>query len=214
MRVGDHLGGIACTGTAVLVPVKGFRQAKTRLRAALTADERAVLARTMADCVLRASAALPTIVMTADVVVARWARRRGCGIMADRSCTLSGSVNAAVTALGGRGLSRVVVLHADLPLATDVTWLADADGVTLVPDRRDDGTNAASVPTGVGFQFSYGPGSRARHEREAYRLGMPLSVVRDPSLGWDVDHPQDLRWPTAAMSPNLSTDGRMRQEAL
>jgi 2-phospho-L-lactate guanylyltransferase (CobY/MobA/RfbA family) len=73
--------------------------------------------------------------------------------------------------------------------------VADFDGVTLVPDRRDDGTNVACVPVDVGFRFSYGGGSFRRHAAEARRLGLPLRIVRDPVLGWDVDLPADLAHP-------------------
>ncbi len=89
----------------------------------------------------------------------------------------------------------MIVAHADLPHAVDLAWVADFDGVTLVPDRHDDGTNVACVPTGAGFTFAYGPGSFARHRAEAERLGLPLRVEREPHLGWDVDLPDDLATP-------------------
>ena len=72
------------------------------------------------------------------------------------------------------------------------TWVARFSGVTLVPDRANDGTNVACVPADAGFRFAYGPGSFARHRAEARRLDLPLRVVREPSLGWDVDVPADL----------------------
>ena len=65
-------------------------------------------------------------------------------------------------------------------------------GVTLVPDHDDNGTNVICVPGDTGFTFSYGPGSFARHGAEARRLGLPLRVVREPSLSHDVDLPGDL----------------------
>jgi 2-phospho-L-lactate guanylyltransferase len=86
----------------------------------------------------------------------------------------------------------VIVAHADLPLATDLAWLAYFSGVTLVPDRREDGTNVACVPARAGFQFSYGPGSFARHQAEARARGLALRIVREPLLAWDVDVPADL----------------------
>ena len=64
--------------------------------------------------------------------------------------------------------------------------------MTLVPDRREDGTNVACVPARTGFRFAYGPGSFARHQAEAARLRLPLRVVREPRLAWDVDVPADL----------------------
>ena len=66
----------------------------------------------------------------------------------------------------------MIVAHADLPLATDLAWLADTDGVTLVPDRHRDGTNVLCVPAGAGFAPAYGAGSFRAHRAEAARLGL------------------------------------------
>jgi 2-phospho-L-lactate guanylyltransferase len=64
--------------------------------------------------------------------------------------------------------------------------------VTIVPDRAGNGTNVICVPSDAGFTFSYGPGSFTRHTQEALRLGLPLRVMRTPSLSHDVDLPSDL----------------------
>ncbi len=98
---------------------------------------------------------------------------------------LNGAVEAGVAWLGQRGIERVIVAHADLPLATELAWVADFDGVTLVPDRRFDGTNVACVPATSGFRFAYGPGSFAAHRAEAARLGLdhPARARPAPGLG-------------------------------
>jgi 2-phospho-L-lactate guanylyltransferase len=49
-----------------------------------------------------------------------------------------------------------------------------------------------ALPTDTGFQFSYGPGSFARHRAEALRLGVPVRVLDRPDLAWDVDEPDDV----------------------
>ena len=97
----------------------------------------------------------------------------------------------------GKGIERranhaVIVAHADLPHAEHLEWLADYDGVTLVPDRHGDGTNVIVIPTDSGFVFSYGPSSFKRHEAEAKRLGLAVRVIHDDRLAWDVDRPEDL----------------------
>ena len=107
---------------------------------------------------------------------------------------LNSAVTDGVQSLGEVGVERVIVAHSDLPLALRLDWVGAA-GLTLVPDRRDDGTNVACVPTGAGFTFGYGPGSFRRHAAEGRRLGLPVRVVREPSLGWDVDVPDDLAHP-------------------
>jgi 2-phospho-L-lactate guanylyltransferase len=177
---------------AVLVPVKAFAEAKARLAPALTQPEREALARRMAAHVVSAAAPLPVAVVCDDAVVRAWAESVGAQVVWRPGRGLNAAVQDGVEALAREGFDRVVVAHADLPLATSLAWVADGDGVTLIPDRRDDGTNAACVPATAGFRFAYGPGSFVRHIAEARRLGLSLRVVRDAALGWDVDVPDDL----------------------
>jgi 2-phospho-L-lactate guanylyltransferase len=84
------------------------------------------------------------------------------------------------------------VAHGDLPRATGLGTLAPFDGVTLVPDRRDDGTNVVRLPAALPFRFGYGPGSFRAHRAEATRLGIPVRVLRHPGLAYDVDWPADV----------------------
>lgn len=178
--------------TAVLVPVKAFADAKVRLADVLAPAEREALARRMAEGVLKAAAPLPVTVVCDDEGVADWARAHDAGVVWTPGQGLNGAVHAGMAALRDAGASQVIVAHADLPFAADVTAVAWFPGVTLVPDRHDDGTNVACVPVASGFTFAYGPGSFARHRAEARRLGLALRVLRDPALGWDVDNPVDL----------------------
>ena len=177
---------------AVLVPVKDFRLAKLRLTGALEPFEREALARTMATTVVAAARPLPVFVVCDDDGVATWAESAGATVLWRPGLGLNGAVTDGVVALGEVGVQRVIVAHSDLPLARRLDGVAALPGLTLVPDRRDDGTNVACVPTGVGFTFSYGPGSFRRHAAEGRRLGLSVRVVRDPGLGWDVDVPEDL----------------------
>jgi 2-phospho-L-lactate guanylyltransferase len=181
---------------AVLVPVKSFTEAKVRLATALDVPSRAVLARQMAATVLAAAAPLPVAVVCDDPEVAEWARGEGAEVFWRPERGLNGAVADGVARYAERGVERVIVAHADLPLATHLGWVGEFDGVTLVPDRRDDGTNVICVPAASGFVFSYGPGSFGRHRAEAERLGLPVRVVRERRLGWDVDLPADLDLPT------------------
>ena len=177
---------------AVLVPVKAFADAKLRLAGALPAAERSRLAKEMAEHVLAAAGPLPVAVVCDDADVAGWARQQGALVVWEPGRGLNGAVQAGVERLGAAGARRVIVAHADLPLAGPLAWAAGFGGVTLVPDRRDDGTNVACVPAHAGFTFSYGPGSFQRHGAETRRLGLALRVVREPLLGHDVDVPADL----------------------
>jgi len=179
----------------VLVPVKSFSRAKVRLAAALPAAEREALARSMADAVVRAAAPLPTSVVCEDEDVAAWAAERGLDVVWTPGLGLNGAVEAGVLRLAELGADHVTVAHADLPLADDLTWVARFRGITLVPDRREDGTNVIGVPVDAGFRFAYGPGSFTRHRAIARALPLPLRIARRLQLSWDVDVPEDLHVP-------------------
>ena len=177
---------------AVLVPVKAFTQAKARLAEVLDAPARAALARSMAERVLAAAGSLPVTVACDDDEVAGWAAAAGASVAWTPGVGLNGAVTIGVKALAAEGVGRVIVAHADLPRAKDLTVAIGTDGVVAVPDRHDDGTNVLTVPAGAGFVFAYGPGSFHRHTDEAARLGLRLTILRPPDLTWDVDVPADL----------------------
>jgi 2-phospho-L-lactate guanylyltransferase len=172
--------------------VKAFNQAKRRLHLALSEPERAELSRAMADRVVSAAHPLPVAVVCDDNDVAEWARGRGALVIWEPGRGLNGAVEAGVTHLAAMGVVRVTVAHADLPRASDLAAVGDAPGITLVPDRYGNGTNVLALPTGTGFQFSYGPGSFARHRAEALRLGLAVRILDRPDLAWDVDEPDDV----------------------
>jgi 2-phospho-L-lactate/phosphoenolpyruvate guanylyltransferase len=193
------------TTAAVLVPVKAFAAAKQRLADTLDPPARVALAMAMATTVLDAAGSLRATIVCDDHEVRTWAEAQGAEAVWTPGLGLNGAVEAGVAHLAHRGVDRVIVAHADLPLATDLTWLADTDGVTLVPDRHRDGTNVACVPAAAGFGFAYGAASFAAHRAEAARLGLLLRLAPDARLGWDVDVAADLAVPAELHPPAYLT---------
>ena len=172
--------------------MKSFRAAKLRLATVLDARAREALARGLASRVIAAAAPLPVLVVCDDEEVATWAAEHGARVAWTPGLGLSAAVMAGVSQLAGEGVELACVAHADLPFAAGLAALGEAGTVTLVPDRRRDGTNVAVVPTGAGFCFAYGAGSFERHRTEAARLGLPCQIVYDRRLGLDIDLPEDL----------------------
>ncbi len=184
----------AGTRTGVAIPIRAFALGKARLADTLDPHQRAELARRWAERVVRAADPMPTIIVSSDAEVREWADQLQLETLDDPG-TLDAAAGVGRDRLRALGCTRAVIAHADLPYARGLTRLA-RDGaqpvVALVPCHRDDGTPVLSVPTAVDFRFAYGPASFRRHAAEARRLGLGLRVVRDRSLGFDVDVPDDL----------------------
>jgi len=185
----------AAVDAAVLVPVKAFHEAKARLAPALTPSERERLARWMAERVLDASRGRPVYVACDDPGVRAWAEQHGATVLWRAGKGLNGAVNDSIATLGRLGWDHVVVCHGDLPRPTALDVALEAGTITLVPDRRDGGTNVLSLPVRSGFSVAYGPGSFRRHLAAALALGAPVRVVRHPMLALDLDTPRDLSHP-------------------
>jgi 2-phospho-L-lactate guanylyltransferase len=181
----------ATPNAIVVVPIRSFRFGMGRLAAVLADDVRAALARTLAERVIAAAAPLRVIVVSSDDDVVAFAREHGATVIDDPG-SLDKAAGAGRTAAAEAGAARVVIAHADLARATTLAWVAEFDGVTIVPDRHGTGTNVMCVPTDAPFVFAYGDGSRARHVAEALKHGLALRVVDDAELGWDIDEPADL----------------------
>lgn len=180
----------------VVIPVRAFAAGKARLAAVLDEPERAALGRTLADRVAAAAGALPVLVVSSAPEVRAWADAHGFACLDDPGRGLDAAAAAGRDHFAARGAARVVIVHADLPLARPGAlerFAVDAPHVAaLVPCHRDDGTPVLAVPTAVPFRFAYGPGSARAHIRAARAAGLGIRVVRDPDLGYDVDVPTDL----------------------
>lgn len=179
---------------AVVIPLRSFVEANTRLASVLAPDARAALARSMADRVYAAAAPLPVVVVSSAAEVVTWASEHGCAVIPD-----PGSLDAAAAAgrrwVHERGYARAIIVHGDLPLAGSLAPVATGGGervVVLVPDHRNDGTPVLALPSDVEFPFAYGPDSAARHIAAARACELEVRVLDDPALAFDVDTPEDL----------------------
>ena len=181
----------AANDTIVLVPIRSFDDAKSRLAVSLDPQARRALMRRMAETVVAAAHDLPVWVVTDDDEVTAWATELSTSTCAVGVNGLNPAITVAATAAARAGASRILIAHADLPYASDLR-VVTGNGVAIAPDRHRDGSNVMSLPTNTGFTFAYGPGSFERHRVEAARLGLDFTEIDDASLAWDVDSPADL----------------------
>jgi 2-phospho-L-lactate guanylyltransferase len=194
---------------AVLVPVKRFTAAKGRLTSVLGDSDRARLAEWMASRVLQVVAEIPTFVACDDEHVADWATRMGADVIWGAGLGLNGAVDDGVDHIAAGGYDHVLVSHADLALPGALLDVAREGCITLVPDRRHDGTNVMSFPSAYSLRAAYGGGSFARHLQQALDVGsVPVEVRSDHQLSLDLDTPRDLAHPMIAkvLPPWLPTN--------
>lgn len=177
---------------AVVIPVKSFTMAKGRLADTLNASERAQLAQTCAETVVRAALPLPTYVVCSDSAVASWATSLGAIAVDCQTPGLDVAVAAGRHAAEENGAEHIVVAHADLPLAEHFEHVVRKGKISLVPDRHRDGTNVLSFPAGSSFTTAYGPGSFDNHIRIAIDADLDYEIVIDATLELDLDTADDL----------------------
>ncbi len=179
-----------------LVALKAPATAKGRLAETLNAAERNLLVGLMFDNVLRALRAARGIAGIA-VVTAEPLDAEGVTVLADPGRGLNEALEHGARELAARGVTALLVLHADLPLATGaeidrVVAAGRAQGLAIAPDKLGQGTNALYVGLPPPFPFRFGPGSCQRHLGEAAQRNLAVARVESPGLAFDVDEPQDL----------------------
>lgn len=95
--------------------------------------------------------------------------------------------------LAGAGAKRVIIAHADLPLATDLRPMLSDQQISIAPDRHRLGTNVLCLPASLPFEFAYGADSFETHCAIARDLDISPRIVEIPDLARDLDNPDDLR---------------------
>lgn len=187
----------------VVVPVKRYSNAKSRLASLLTAAERESLAQAMLHDVLSAlaqSRLKAGVVVVSREVRARYAVERAGGLFLDETASgLSAAIVQAGQWLAAHGQRDLLMIPGDVPLVSgreiDVVIAAQqgAPAVTLVPDREHNGTNALAVNPADAIPLSFGEGSFARHHQAALAAGIEPTVLHLPGFALDIDHPLDLQ---------------------
>ena len=184
----------------VLIPLKPPSEAKERLSGILTHDERRELAEATLRTVVRAVTAtgLSLAVVTPDTATAAALLPPGVPVIAESADArgLSAQIEHALAQPFVASFDHVLILHADLPLASaeELGLLAAqaSAGVTMV-ESADGGTNALLAPLPLGFRLHYGKGSFAKHRAAAKAAGLAVQAFVSPALALDLDTPDDLR---------------------
>ncbi len=188
--------------TQAILPIKSFPDAKRRLMEELTPGPRRALVEAMFSDVLvalrRAELVDEIVVISSDRDAQEIAGGYGAGVLDDEQLGHSEAASLAITNAIENGVDRVMLVPGDCPLLDPAELDAllgratDPPSALIVPDRHGTGTNALVLRPPNALTPAFGPGSCERHASSARLAGTAHEVVEVPSLGLDVDTPEDL----------------------
>jgi len=188
-----------------IVPVKPLRRGKSRLAGTLTEDERTELNRSLLRHTLETLSELKEVdgvlVVSRDQNALTIARNHGARtVQEDGQPELNTALKRATIVAQLYATRGVLVLPADLPLISREDILAlikravEPPVVVIAPDRHGKGTNALLIsPPGL-IEYDFGGNSFQRHCELAKKAGARLEIVDLPSLGLDLDVPEDFEF--------------------
>lgn len=186
-----------------VIPIKELGGAKQRLAPPLSPTQRRALIEVMMGEVLDAVAGVRglggILVVTLDTQATAYAKRLGARITTDGARDgHTGSVVAGLKLLAKEGRTGMMTLPADVPAATSAEIEAvlkahqPGPAFTIAPAHDELGSNTVicSPPDAVTLRF--GDNSYFPHLDAARRAGIEPTIVRQPGIAMDIDHPVDI----------------------
>jgi 2-phospho-L-lactate/phosphoenolpyruvate guanylyltransferase len=213
--------------TLAILPIKDFDHAKQRLGEALNTGPRQMLVQAMFSDVLialnRSARVDDILVVTEDHGAERIAAGYGALVVSDHQQGHNPAAARGLQRALELGVERALLVPGDCPLMVpaEIDALIDrapeAPSALIIPDRHGSGTNALLLTPPDVMAPAFGPGSRTRHEALAEKAQLRHETVDIPSLGLDIDTPEDLAAAEAALDNShggaAHTRGMLRQLA-
>ena len=195
--------------TLLLVPMKDPEKSKTRLRDTLNLKDRAYLAKSLFKRTLQilkivsnnnASLRLDLAVISASPEIIDLSKSNNLfPILETGTESLKNATEIAKVWATNKGYRSICILPADLANPDPeeiISFLKEASGnrfVTLSPSA-DLGTNALHISLPTNFNFRYGKKSFLSHIKAAEKLGVRPKILPLPSLKYDIDTSNDLKY--------------------
>lgn len=188
--------------TLVVIPVRDFADAKSRLEPLLGASRRATLARWLCERTLTffrdRMPEQDVLVVTACDTIAQLARSYGAAVLReDCSSGMSAAAQLAADWSCAQGYDSQLLIPADIAqldeteLRTLINHPRPVPSVLISP-AHDRGTNALlTTPPNI-LPFQFGLNSSDQHWHAAHRRGITCSLIHLPKLRFDIDTPADL----------------------
>jgi 2-phospho-L-lactate guanylyltransferase len=186
-----------------VVPIKELDGDKQRLAPLLSPAQRRALIEVMMGEVLEAVAGARglagIVVVTLDPQAIALAKRLDARIVTDGPREgHTGSVTAGLKLLAREKRGGMITLPADIPAATSqeidlvVAAHLPAPSFTISPAHDDLGSNAVICSPADAVPLRFGDNSYFPHLDAARAQGIEPTIIRQPGIAMDIDHPVDL----------------------
>jgi len=189
--------------TWAIVPVKPFSEGKSRLRSCFQNEE---LFEINKNCFIRTLKKLQdnaeidhVLVISRSQEVLEIAQAMNAeALLESEPFSLNNGIKQALLHLGDKLCSRVMIIPTDLPrldgadLKALLTRPLEWQGVVLVPDHLQTGTNAVVLCNTNSFLPQFGRNSFQKHARQALKIGENLDVLLIENIQHDLDTYTDL----------------------
>ncbi len=182
-----------------IIPAKPFAEAKTRLTAVLSADERARLSRHLLQRTIAVAHTVGAVaVVSRSGAVRRVAKSAGAWALVETDADLNAAIRQGIAWAEHRGADAVLILPLDLPLLTVAelqkfvaTGVEQLPQISIAPCRHNRGTNALLLHPPALIEPKFGAGSFSRHLSAAEQAGISPQICHLPGLSFDLDTPRD-----------------------
>lgn len=182
----------------IAIPVKSLDRCKGRLSSLLSPLERATLTLAMLEDVLDACADHPgweTWVISPDETVLEVAARRRARPVVEEQGPLAKAIAQVERLAKERGADALAILAGDLPTLTGPALgraLHTLGPVVLAPASDGKGTSLLLRRPPRSVPARFGPDSLTRHRTLAQERQLPMALIQEPTLAFDVDVPSDI----------------------
>lgn len=188
--------------TLVVIPVRDFADAKSRLEPLLGASRRAAVARWLCERTLRFfRERMPeqdVLVVTASDAIAQLAGSYGAAVLRESQSTgMSAAAQLAAEWSRAQGYDSQLLIPADIAQLDEAELRALINHPrpfpsVLISPAHDRGTNALLTTPPDILPFQFGLNSSDQHWNAAHRRGITCSLIHLPKLRFDIDTPADF----------------------
>ncbi len=188
---------------AIVIPVKVFADAKSRLSCCLSTTARAGLAEAMCKDLFQIAGRVRGVdrifVVSNEMRALKWAKQRGWTALPEaHQISESASVDLVCRHCQQTGVQSLLRIPTDIPLvqSSDIeeifAELPQSPACVIVPSRDGTGTNALLRSPPALFPSFFGKDSFTQHLAAARDSHASVKILRNARIGLDIDEPGDL----------------------